>query len=73
MCRTHGVRITNTNIRDFHRQRRIDDARKAFTSTVRKGNIWPATVIRKRTTIVSLEEGIIQEQDALKEEHQGEH
>jgi hypothetical protein len=73
MCRTHSVRITNTSARDSPRQRRIKDTKKALTSTVGKEDISPATVIRNRTTIASLKEEIIQEQDNLKEEHQGKH
>jgi hypothetical protein len=73
MYRTHSIRTTNTSTRDSPRQRRIDDARKTFTSTVGKTDILPATVFRKGIIIVSLKEGIIQEQDTLKEVHQGEH
>jgi hypothetical protein len=40
---------------------------------VGKKDILLATVIRKRTTIVSLEGRTIREQDALEEEHQDEH
>jgi hypothetical protein len=72
MHRTHSIRITNTSTRDSLRQRRIEDVRNAFASTMGKEDILPATVIRKRTTIASLEEAIIQEQNTLKEGHQGE-
>jgi hypothetical protein len=51
----------------------MEDTKKVFAFTLGKENILPATVIRKRTTIASLEERIIQEQDALKEEQQGQH
>jgi hypothetical protein len=61
MYGTHSVRITNTSTRDFPRQRRIEDAMKAFASIVGKEDILPATVIRKRIIIASLEQGTIQE------------
>jgi signal transduction histidine kinase len=69
MYTTHSIRITNTSTRDSPRQRRIEDTRRAFASTVGKEDILPATAIRKRITIASLEEGTIQDQDAMKEEH----
>jgi hypothetical protein len=59
MYRTHSIRITNTSIRESPRQRRIEDTRKVFASTMGKDDILPATVIRKRITIASLKEGII--------------
>jgi hypothetical protein len=73
MHRTHSVRITNTSTRDSPRLRSIEVVKKAFASTVGKEDISPATAIRRRITIASLEEEITQEQDASKEEHQGEH
>jgi hypothetical protein len=50
----------------------IEDVSKAFSSPVRKEEILLATVIRKVITIASLEKGIIQQQEILKVEHQGE-
>jgi hypothetical protein len=47
----------------------IEGKRRAFASTVGKGDISPVTAIRKRTTIGSQEEGTIQEQDASTEQH----
>jgi hypothetical protein len=73
MHRTHSIRTTNTSTRDSPRQRRIEDAKNAFTSTVGKEDILQATVIRNRITIASLEEEIIQEQNTSKQEYQGEH
>jgi hypothetical protein len=73
MYRTNSIRITNTNTGDPLQLRRIEDEGKAIASTVGKEDILPATVIRKRAIIVSLKEGIIQEQDTSKAEHQGEH
>jgi hypothetical protein len=73
ILKTHSVRITNTSTRDSPRQRTIEDAKKALTSKVGKEDILPATIIRKRITIASLEEEIIQEQDSSKVEPQGDH
>jgi hypothetical protein len=47
--------------------------KKSFANRMGKQDILPATVIRKRMTIISLKEEIMQDQDALKEEDQGEH
>jgi hypothetical protein len=73
MYTTHYVRITNNSARNCHRLRRTEDEGKAFICTVGKEDTSPATAIRQRTTIVSSGEEITQEQDALKEELQGEH
>jgi hypothetical protein len=73
MHTTHSIKTTNTSTIDCPRSRRIEDARKALAFTIGKKDILPVTAIRKRTIIVSLEEGTIQEQDVLKEVHQGEH
>jgi hypothetical protein len=73
MYRTHNIRITNLSTRGSPSQRKIEDTRRAFASTVGKKDTLPATAIRKITFRVSLEEGTIQEQDASKEAHQGEH
>jgi hypothetical protein len=59
MQRTLSVRTTNISTRDFPKQRRIKDVRKAFVSTVGKGDTSPATAIRKRIIIVSSEEETI--------------
>jgi hypothetical protein len=59
MHRTHSIRTINNITRNSPRQRRIEDVKKDFASTVRKEDILPATVISKRTIIVSLEEGTI--------------
>jgi hypothetical protein len=56
-----SITITNSSTRDSPRQRRIDDVKKAFTSSIGKEDILLATVTRKRITIASLEEEIIQE------------
>jgi hypothetical protein len=69
MYRTHSIRIMSTSTTDSPRQRRIKDANKAFASTMGKEDILQVTVIRKKTIIVSLEEGTIQELDILNEEH----
>jgi hypothetical protein len=73
MYRIYSIRITNTNTRDTPRHRRIKDVKKAFAFTVGKGDISPATVIKKRTIIASLKEGTIQEQHTSKEEYQKEY
>jgi hypothetical protein len=47
MYRTHSIRITNTSTRTSPRQRRIEDVKKAFASSVGKKDISPVTVIKK--------------------------
>jgi hypothetical protein len=61
MHKIYSVRITNTSTRDFPRQKQISNPKKAFASIVGKEDILPATAIRKRTIIASLEEEIIRE------------
>jgi hypothetical protein len=56
MYRTYSIRTIHNRTRDFPRQRRTEEVRKAFAFLVRKENILPATAIRKRTFIVSLKE-----------------
>jgi uncharacterized membrane protein len=70
--RTHHVRITKTT-KNCHRLRRTQEEGEAFVCTVGKEDTLPATAIRKGTTRLNFEKEITQEQDALKEELQGEH
>jgi Zn-dependent M32 family carboxypeptidase len=69
MYTTYSIRTIYTITYDSPRQRRIDDVKKAFASTMGKKDISPVTGFRKRIFKVSLEGGIVHEYNASKEEH----
>jgi hypothetical protein len=65
MFRTYSIRRTSSSTRDSLKQRKTEDARKAFACTVGKGDTLSITAIRRRITIASLKEELIEGEHVL--------